>query len=104
MNMITQNVVVAIMGLTILVSVPTIPNVQTTTNQSLTEIKMMCQGRLLNEVPLSIQQLFEDQCHFINSCLNAGGLITECYNATRNINCDMYNSKRYYCPGVVYRH
>jgi hypothetical protein len=98
--MIVQSVVVVIMGLIMLMSVPTIINMQATTNQSLAEIKMMCQWRVLNEVPFSLEQLSEHQCFFFNSCLNTGGSITACYNAAREINCDI-NDKRYYCPPVA---
>ncbi len=94
-------IVVAIMGLIILISAPIITNVQATANQSLAEITTMCHGCLLIYVPFSHQELSEDQCFYINSCLNTGSSIVECYNAARNINCDMYNDKRYYCPGVV---
>jgi hypothetical protein len=67
-------IVVAIVGFIILMSVPTISNVQATANQSLAEITMMCQGRLLIYVPFPHQELSEDQCFYINSCLNTGGL------------------------------
>jgi hypothetical protein len=61
----------------------------------------MCHGRALIFVPSSLQQLSEDQCFFFNSCLNTGGSILECYNAAKEINCDMYSDKRYYCPPVL---
>ena len=74
---------------------------QATTNQSLAEIKMMCQWRVLNEVPFSLEQLSEHQCFFFNSCLNlSGGSITACYNAARIINCDIENGG-YHCPPVA---
>ena len=75
-------IVVAIMGLIILKSAPTISNVQATANQSLAEITTMCHGRLLIYVPFSHQEWSEDQCLYINSCLNAGGSIVECYNCS----------------------
>ena len=100
LGMIIQCVMVAIMGLFILMSVSIITNVQATANQSLAEIKLICQGRSLIEIPSSLQRLSEHQCFYISSCLNAGGSATECNNAARNINCDTYNGKRYYCPGV----
>lgn len=34
--------------------------------------------------------------------LNTEGSITVCYDAAREINCDMYSGKRYYCPGMIY--
>jgi hypothetical protein len=98
LNIIIQSVIIAIMGIIILMSVPTITNVQATANQSLAETMKTCQARLLNEV----QQLSEHQCLFFNSCLNSGGSIVECYNAARNINCDVESGKRNYCPGTVY--
>jgi hypothetical protein len=98
---IIQSVVVAIIGLIILMSIPTITNVQATTNQSLAEIETICQERLLIYIQSSHQELSEDQCFYFNSCLNTGGSVTGCYNAAREINCDMYNSTRYNCPAMV---
>ena len=85
----------------ILVSFPIITNIQATANQSLPETTMTCQGmRLLIYIP-ELQQLSDHQCFYINSCLNAGGSVTECYNAARNINCDIENGKTYHCPPVL---
>jgi hypothetical protein len=99
--MIVQSAVVATMGLIILISLPTITNVQATTNQSLPEIETNCQMKALIYVQPSHQQLSEDQCFYFNSCLNSGGSVTHCYNAAREINCDMYNITGYNCPPVV---
>jgi hypothetical protein len=60
----------------------------------------MCQGRVLIYDPSSLQQLSEDQCFFFNSCLNTGGSLWECSNAAKEVNCDMYSDKSYYCPAV----
>lgn len=59
--------VVMVMGLIILMSVPTIINVQEISNQSLAETMTSCGIRLLNEIPshqqftsvFLLQQLFE---------------------------------------------
>ncbi len=87
-----------IMGLIILMSVPNVIYVQATANQSLAETKMTCQGRLLIYIP-GLQQLSDHQCFYINSCLNAGGSVTECHNAARDINCDI--EKGNHCPPVL---
>jgi hypothetical protein len=59
-----------------------------------------CQMRLLNDDQL-FQQLSEHQCLFFNSCMNMGGSIQGCYDSARNINCDIENGKRYYCPAAL---
>lgn len=59
-----------------------------------------CQMRALNDGEL-FQQLSEHQCLYFNSCMNLGGSIPVCYNSARNINCDIENGERHYCPGVV---
>ena len=89
------------MGLMILVSFPIITSVQAIANQSLAETKTACQdARLLIYIP-ELQQLSDNQCFYINGCLNAGGSVTDCYNAGRNINCNIENGKRYHCPPVL---
>jgi hypothetical protein len=53
LNIVRQSVIIAIMGIIILMSVPTITNVQATANQSFAANEMMCQWRVLDEGPLS---------------------------------------------------
>jgi hypothetical protein len=52
LNIVIQSVVVTILGLIILLSVPTITIVQATTNQSFAANEKMCQ-QVLNEIPSS---------------------------------------------------
>ncbi|MGB7635562.1 MAG: hypothetical protein WBL68_17725, partial [Nitrososphaeraceae archaeon] len=59
-----------------------------------------CQMCLLNDDQL-FQQLSEHQCFTSIAVLNLGGSILGCYESARNINCDIENGKRYYCPGVA---
>lgn len=93
------SVVVMVMGLIILMSSPTIINVQAISIQSLAKTTTTCGMRLLNEKP-SHQQFTEHQCFYFNSCLNSGNSVMECYDAARSINCDIY-SERYNCPPVL---
>lgn len=93
------SVVIMVMGLIILMSGPTIINVQANSNQSLAETTTTCGMRLLNEKPFH-QQFTEHQCFYFNSCLNSGNSVMKCYDAARNINCDI-NNDRYDCPPVL---
>jgi hypothetical protein len=88
MNTMILSVVITVMGLIILMSVPTIIDAHAISNQSLVEITTICGIRLLNEEP-SHQQFTEHQCFYFNSCLNSGGSIADCYNSAREINCDI---------------
>lgn len=101
--MITQNVVVTIMGFIILMSAISITNVdvQANSNQSFADGGTNCQDRLLIYIPSAHQDLSEEQCFYFNSCMNTGGSVTQCYEAAREINCDMYNSTRYNCSAMV---
>jgi hypothetical protein len=93
------SLVAMVMGLIILMSVPTIINVQANSNQSMATTTTTCGMRLLNEKP-SHQQFTKHQCFYFNSCLNSGNSVMECYDAARRINCDIH-SDRYDCPSVL---